>query len=215
MGKGKSKKKKVRITQDQGNLLFVLSTNPILPEKLGEGEGGRTYNVAERGLASSYMVALYDRLKGLSGYHQTKKLVLFGPADNWTPPEGENTSKCRLKDPDRDVQIRIDREIRQGAFWCLLLALHPASGRVLPICNQADTAWPLADRLGLRSELEKEIGIDKAKDRSLELDDNSEFEKEDEEETEEEAEEETAGADGEKTEAKAGKTDDVAATVPV
>lgn len=209
MGKSKSegKRKKVRITQGQGNLLFALSANFSLPEKLGEKDHERKYNVADRGLAAKYAGILYDELKGLSDLYQSKKLFCFGPGENWKESETGAKETRTLKDPDKEVRIRINKQIRQGAFWSLLMALHPVGSMVVSVHNQADMAWPLADRLGLRSELEKEMGIDKVKDRSIELDDNAEFEEEEEEDAEGETEE--------KTEAKAGEKAEVEATVPV
>lgn len=197
MGKSKSKRKRklARITQDQGTFLFRLSANFTLPEKLGGEKGdGEKYNVAERGLAGKNAGLLYDELKWRSDLYASKKMFLFGPAENWKSTKVGDGEKWDLEDPNAEVKIRINKEIRQGMFWCLLMALHPAGSMPASVYNQADTLWPLADRLGLRPELEKEMGIDTAKMRSLELEGNDEFEEDDPEDDGEEVEEEEEAA---------------------
>ena len=212
--KGKKKDRRVRITQGQGNLLLALSGNLSLPKELGEGDHQRKYNVGDQGLAAKHAGLLYDELKGVSDLYQSKKLFCFGPGDNWKKSAAGAKEEWTLIDPAKEVKILINKEIRQGAFWSLLMALHPAGSMLVSVHNQADMAWPLADRLGLRSELEKEMGIDKVKDRSFELDDNKEFEEE-EEEDEGDAEEETEEKTAAKTEEEAGKKAEVEDTVPV
>lgn len=195
MGKSKRKRKLVRITVDQGTFLFRLSANFTLPEKLGKGKGDEgTYNVAERGLAAKHAGVLYDELKWRSDLYASKKLFLFGPAENWKSTKAEGGEKWDLEDPSVEARIRTNKEIRQGVFWCLLMALHPAGSMPASVYNQSDTLWPLADRFGLRPELEKEMGIDTAKMRSLEVEGNNEFEEDDPEDDGEEVEEEEEAA---------------------
>lgn len=193
----RSKRKLVRITQDQGTFLFRLSANFKLPEKLGGGKGDEgKYNLADRGLAGKCAGILYDELKWRSDLYASKKMFLFGPAENWKNTKVGDGEKWDLEDQDAEVKIRTNKQIRQGVFWCLLMALHPAGTLVSPVYNQSDTLWPLSDRFGLRPELEKEMGIDTAKMRSLELDEGrSEFEEDDPEDEgkEEEVEEPEAG----------------------
>jgi hypothetical protein len=52
--------------------------------------------------------------------------------------------------------------------------LHPGSQGRLPASSQVEVAWPLAERLRLKKMLRKDIGLETAVPRRLDLDDTEE-----------------------------------------
>ena len=163
-----SKENKPRITLEQGQLLLRLSANFNLPDKLGEGD---TFNVADQGIAAEEVRALYRELKARSPiYLKTRSKLVFGPADGWTKTAVENGEVYEVKDEKMKVELRLDPNSHMGAYWCCLVALHPASSIVSNVGTQEDVLWPLAETLRLTNMLKKGIGIDKAQHKRLELD---------------------------------------------
>lgn len=160
---------RITITVDEGQMLFERAAAFALPEKLGDAK----YDIAERGLAAEDVRALWRELRGRSTLYQTKKLVLFGPADAWENKGivGETTQYRAEHGHETTVKIRLTKEGRAGAFWCLLLALHPSSPVQVGASKREEAAWPLAEKLRLVGELRRETGLERARRRELTLDD--------------------------------------------
>jgi hypothetical protein len=159
-------KEKIRITQEQGNLLLQTAGNFSLPEKLGD----TPFNVADRVLAAQDVATLYRELKAHSPKLQKDRMLFFGPSDNWEEQEVEGGKAIKLKEPNREVEIRIDEDMRSGAYYCLLTMFHPASQQLRFAGTQSDVLWPLAKRLRLVKALQKELGVEKAQHKRLDLD---------------------------------------------
>jgi hypothetical protein len=164
------KHEKVRITCQQGNALLMASAGFILPEKLGE----TTYNVADRSLAEQDVGMLYRELKSRSPILQKDRKICFGPTENWKKPSGDPNVGREMKDVELEVNITLSEDARSGAFWCLIAMLHPGSQGRLPASSQVEVAWPLAERLRLKKMLRKDIGLETAVPRRLDLDDTEE-----------------------------------------
>lgn len=165
-----SKDTKVKLTCEEGQALLRVASNFSLPEKLGEA----SYNVAERGIADIEARALYRMLKAYSPMLQRpERWLLFGPQDNYREIKGDNgAAGWRMMDTSKVVEVRLDEEAESGAMWCLILAVHPASPMCQPVGMQEDIFWPVAEKLKKVNALKKEIGLDKAKPRRWESDDD-------------------------------------------
>lgn len=170
---------KVRITQGQGNLLLLAATTFVLPDKLGD----TPYTIVDRSIAEQEVGRLYQELKSRSPLLQKKgknRSYVFGPIDNMYE-EAENGRKWwEINDTDREVEISVDDDVRNGIFWCLLLNLHPGSPRRIPASTQVEVAWPLAKRLEIEEEIRQEIGMEKARPRRLILDSERQKKREEE-----------------------------------
>lgn len=165
---------KVPITAEQGNVLFNQAATFALPEKLGE----TPYSIADRRMAGDDAGDLCAELKSRSPRYIKDRQILFGPSDNWTEKEEEvpgtsppqKTKYMTLVDPKLKVEIRVTDNARHGAFWCLLLMLHPDTQGRIRAGNQEEVVWPLADAFRLRGMLQKELGIENKARRELRLD---------------------------------------------
>lgn len=157
------KEMKLKITQREGQQLLEIANDFVLPEKIGE----TVYSIAERALAQTCVsVHLYRELKSRSPFVQFEAKSIFGPKDNWEIGNPGWT----LKEPDRMIEIRLSEDAREGMYWCLFSALHPASRYCRAAGIQAETIWPLAERVRITSQLRKDLGIDTAPHRKIELD---------------------------------------------
>ncbi len=182
-----AKERTILISQDQGQLLLRLAETFALPKKLGETD----YVLVERGVASLAAQQLYLELRSRSPYLlQIKdRMVLFGPKENWEafrlpiPLVGGGEKEIdsnRLKDPEKEIEIRLNKDAEDGAFWCLLMAIHPESPVVSPVSQQVGVVWPLIERLRLKGALLQVIGLSDAPRRRIDLDPEPENGKEQE-----------------------------------
>lgn len=159
----------VKVTQSQGNVLYLLASGFALPKELGENT---KYTPDVQITAAEAVLALRTELRSRSPLITgPKRLMLFGPADNWEP-SGEKKDEYILEDPNRLVKISLSENVLEGIFWCLVVSMHPCSQIVLPVGNQQDTLWPLAAACRLTSVLRDELGLTKAKHRRIDLDED-------------------------------------------
>lgn len=137
-----------RITHEEGQFLLRYSGGVRIPEKLGEEK----FDLAERSFADDALSSLRSVLKTYSPILQRDRRACFGNADNWTPQDG-NGAAWKMIDPDRTQEVRFNEDAIDGAYWCMLLALHPASPAPMNPGEIGDVVWPLARKLGLTSAL--------------------------------------------------------------
>ena len=121
-----SKDRKFDLTQEEGHSLFVTAALFGLPEKIGEKE----YTIADRGIASDEVRALYRELRSRSPLFQgRKRAVLFGPGDSWKKKEmkKDGVQDWDLEKPETIVPVKLSEDAHAGTYWCLLMVLHPES----------------------------------------------------------------------------------------
>lgn len=149
--------KVVTVTVAEGNNLFQISLGFALPEQLGD----KKYSIAERALADRQVGKLFLLLRRESPiYTGPKRAAAFGPESAWEKFEGKSgLENYRIVDPDKTVELTLKKDIKSGAIWCLLLMLHPQSRVVLSAGQQAETVWPLAEKLGCVRMLRDEVGL--------------------------------------------------------
>jgi hypothetical protein len=155
---------KVRITVEEGQTLLRFAQGFALPPGLGE----TPYTPSERGLACRDAQLLWAKLKSLSPALKDQRRLCFGPLKNWTPTD--NGEPWVMSAPDAEIDLGLTEDEHSGAYWCLLLAVHPSSEHVLGAGSQRDIAWPLATKLRISGELEKDLGLDRVKHRRINLD---------------------------------------------
>lgn len=140
---------KVRLTCEEGNILFQIAAGFALPEKLGD----QTFTVADRGIAADEVKELYLALKAYSPMAQkAKRLLIFGPLDN-LGPEAVNRDGVKYREfinPKLEVEVRLNEDAVSGAVWCILGAVTPASGdrMSLAVEAQSELLWPIAAKFG-------------------------------------------------------------------
>ena len=164
-----SKRRKVRVTCQQGNALLMSAASFTLPEKLGETQ----YSVADRGLAEQDVGMLYRELKSHSPMLIKEKRYCFGPIGNWKlakKDDGVRDGTMEMIDIGLEVELSFSDDALSGAFWCLVSMLHPGSNLRLAASSQMEIAWPLAELLRLKKMVRKEIGLETAGPRRLDLD---------------------------------------------
>lgn len=166
---------RVELPQMHGQVLLNLALNFNLPEKLGED----SFSLVDRKIASEEVNELFLELKSRSPGMSfiRNRQYLFGPMDNWRETKNEEKKGHELKDLQKEVKFRLSENARTGAFWALLLALHPASSLCMGTADQAEIIWPIAKRFKMKNHLRKELHIDNEKHRRIDWDDEEEAEK--------------------------------------
>lgn len=169
MAAEKKRDVKVSITAEEGQALLRIAASFGLPEKLGDGQA---YNVAERALAAKDAQLLYRELRARSPILQKERRICFGPDSNWMQEKSDDNGADRWKMASFSlpVELKLSEDALSGAYWSLLLMLHPSSPAALNAGSQEEVAWPLARKLRIFSALEKAIGLDKAEHKRLDLD---------------------------------------------
>lgn len=165
---------KVRLTCEEGQNLLNVASSFMLPEKLGD----TNFSVADRAIAGDEVRRLYRELKAYSPMTlKPERWILFGPADNFTKTVTDRGQEAhRMVDLVLEVEMRLDDDAMSGLAWCLLVALHPSSERVLaPAGVQEDILWPLAAKVGRTKAIRELIGFSKGTPRRWKVD--SEYEK--------------------------------------
>lgn len=162
------KERKVALTSEEGQGLLRVSAGFSLPERLGAD--GPAYNVADRALSARDAQTLYKELRSRSPLLVKDRRLCFGPGDNWRKEPSENGERWSMVDTLLEVAVALSEDASSGAYWCLLLMVHPASPIVLNAQSQADVAWPLAKKLRFVNALEKATGLDKAEHKRIDLD---------------------------------------------
>lgn len=163
-----SKEEKFKLSVEEGQQLLLICHNFALGEKLGD----TPYNVMDRALATEEVRALYRELRSRSPLmHRPERWLLFGPGDNYQDVKGTNGNVGhQTLNLALEVEVSLSEEALSGAMWCLLAALHPASGQTRGAGLQEDVFWPLARKLGLSKAIRKEIKLEEAKPRRWERD---------------------------------------------
>jgi len=146
------------VTMEQGQLLLKRALTFTLPEKIGDK---LSYTSEQRAIASMDVVELYRILREHSPMVSMKHIACFGPEDIWQPVgnSGDAEASWKLITPDAKLRIAFSEAARSGAYWCLLLHVHPLSKDVLSAGYLAETIWPLAEALRFEATLRKAIGI--------------------------------------------------------
>lgn len=151
--------KNLRLTLEEGQMLFQVSSTFSLPEKLGES----TYSVADRAISGDEVRLLYRELRSRSPLAQkAERWQMFGPEDAWeevTNEGGKIGYKMKPSRKDEIVSIKINDDIVSGIVWCLLVSVHPASVTVRNLTTQEEILWPLADKVKRRKILRESIGL--------------------------------------------------------
>ncbi len=166
-----SEKRKVTLTHQQAQALFVACVSFVMPEKLGDDP----VPPMERRDAEEEVLYLYRELKPLSPlYLKSKQFSLFGPADNWVKKDvtvqGQTVANHEFKNPDLEIKLTLDEDAYLGAERILQLRLHSGSGKSSPIWEREDVLWPMAARLRLTKKLRRLLKLDDRQKRRLELD---------------------------------------------
>jgi len=162
-----AKEMKVKITQEQGQVLLMTSGSLKLPERF-EGEE-RSYSIPDRANANDEMLTLFRELKSRSPLCVTERRLCFGPRDNWAI--GPKDDEATLTEPTKEVEIRLDDNARNGAYWCLLARLHPGNKEMGGASEQDEILWPLAKKLAMMKELKKDLRLEESKRRKIAFDD--------------------------------------------
>lgn len=166
----------VKISAEEGQALLRVASSFGLPEKLGDGQ---PYNVADRALAAKDAQLLYRELKARSPLLAKERRLCFGPMSNWVREDRtEGADRWKMEDFSLSVEVKLSEDALSGAYWSLLLMLHPASPVALAAGSQEEVAWPLATKLRLVNALEKAIGLEKATHKRMDLDPDPEDESE-------------------------------------
>lgn len=188
---------KVKLTCEEGDLLFRISAGFGLPEKLGK----HTLGVGDRAVAADDVRALFRLLRTYSPMAQTsKRLILFGPADN-REKKTESAIRCDgcgrevrvesvtypLINPDLEVEVKLDDEALSGAVWCILGVVFPGEGEkvALAVQVQNDIIWPIAAKLGRTKAIREFVGYSEGTPRRWKTDEDYSKEKKAEEKPEE------------------------------
>lgn len=159
----------LRLTTEEGQGILRIAINFQLPEKLGE----KQYTFIERSLAADEVKKFYKALRDQSELLKGKKrYILFGPARNYLEYKDEkgNVNHSTV-DVDLEIPIGIDKDAKSGAIWCLIVALHPGSPLYQRAGEHYSTFWPIAEKLKCVRAVQKEIGLDQAKPRRWDFDD--------------------------------------------
>lgn len=159
---------RVKLTMEEGQQLLGCTGNFLLPEKLGD----TSYNNAERGYAAMCVGVLYRQIRAVSpAIHGPERQNLFGPVENWISHE---KNRWEPVNPKASVKVSLNEDAVMGVFWTLVTTLHPGMSAISRLVAAPQLAeevfWPLANKLGLCSMVEKEIGISRTMVRKLELD---------------------------------------------
>lgn len=157
---------KAKISLLQGHLLLETAYTFTMPESLDK----TSYSTVERAVAMQCVAKLFRELKAHSPKLQgPEKLSIFGPSEFW---KKETNGSWTMKDPDVNIEIRLDDDAIEGAYYCLLVLLHPSSPRKAPVGAGVmdDILWPLAKTLRLYSMLERDLGLQSAIRRKIDLD---------------------------------------------
>jgi len=159
---------KVKLTTDEGQQLFLMASNFVLPKKLGD----QAFSVADRGVAADEVRALFRAMKGYSPYAQTgERRTVFGPKKCWEEiKDGEKVSGHRMLDHDHETEVRLSEDAVSGVVWLLLLAIHPQEdeskqGREIPPFNvgaQDLFIWPVAEKVKKVKAIREFMGMNKA-----------------------------------------------------
>lgn len=163
---------------EEGNFLMKASSGFALPQSLGDRQ---KFTHQDRSQAAHETGRLWKALKKVSPLNKKpERYVLFGPEDNFREIKNESSKiGYRMIDLDLPVDIELNADGVSGVTWVLLLSLHPMSPNVQSVMTQEEIVWPIAERFGVRRELEKEIGLTEAKARRWKTDE--EYVAEDEE----------------------------------
>lgn len=161
---------KLNVTHVQGQALLRYAAGARVPERLGD----ETFDLCQRALADDEMRRLRQTLRSYSPLLQAEHRLCFGEADNWRR-DGEDGAQFRLLDPLREIEIRLDEEAATGAYWCLLLMAHPASPVAVNLTDLDEIVWPLAEKLGVRRQLTRDLKLDHRRGRRLVRDDSPEW----------------------------------------
>ena len=149
----------MKIKHVQGNVLLkLLGAGIVFPEKLGKEE----FDPAQRAFANDEIRAFRKVLMSYTELWALKRKALFGQASNWKQTSASADS-WELVDQDLEIEIKMDDEAERGLFWVLLLIIHPGSPFQLGVETQDDTAWPMVEQLGYRSEIRDMIGLSQRK----------------------------------------------------
>lgn len=151
---------------EEGQLLLRTASHFALPEKLGEG---KAYTPSERSLASKDVQKLYLALKRRSPLLERDRRLCFGPESAWDQTGPDNWKMRQGLDMSVPFEVE-DEDVRSGVYWLLLLSLHPSSPVMLTASQQVEVGWPLAQKFRLRKKLEKDIGLEGAEHKRLDLD---------------------------------------------
>jgi len=159
----------IAVTQEEGQALMVIAERFFLQERLGESK----FSTADRAQAESEVcLHLRRELKRHSPLcRPPERRVLFGPEENFSPQykDGQIVDYI-IVDTQIEVDLVLHEEALAGAYWCLLVALHPDSQHHKIAGVQGDVLWPLAAKLRVVKELRKEIKLHDAKPRRIKRD---------------------------------------------
>ena len=144
------------INQEHGQVLLQIVKNFSLPEKLSD----LNYTPEDRAQGADDVRHLLRSLKEVSPLLKgSRRLIVFGPPDSW---EEKSKDNFQLADRGQNVEIQLPEAGRMGAYYCLLLGLHPESKPFCDILSQEEALWPLAESLGgLHHQLRKDLKLDR------------------------------------------------------
>ena|SRR3990172_162975 len=166
----------IRIDHEQGQFLLLVTGQMGFPEKVAD----IAFNVGDRSIANDCMRSLYRELKSRSPLAVRERKSCFGDPEAWeeflaTDKAGNKVPSMRLKKDFRGVEVEVSfveegqSPSFDGAYYCLLLGLAPGVMEY-GVGYQNDYLWPLAAKLRLTKKLRKDIGLEGATRRVIELD---------------------------------------------
>lgn len=151
--------KNLKLTAEEGQILFQISSTFSLPEKLGK----IAYSTDDQSEAIEDVRFLYRELRARSPLSQRpERWQMFGPEDLWdeiTNGGGRVGYKMKPSRKDEIVLVNINDDVLSGVIWCLLVSLHPGSSALRNLTTQEEILWPIADKVKRTKILREMIGL--------------------------------------------------------
>ena len=152
----------IKFTLEQGNHFFRETRQVGFPAKVGS----REFSSDERVTFQHELQQLAKKLREYSPLYKTQRKLVFGPEDGWrlldpVKPDGPVVPI----DPDRTIEIPLNRKCRNAIYRLCYLWLHPESQGLLPPWQAEEMVWPIIEQLGNEAvnQMEKDIGLTNAK----------------------------------------------------
>jgi hypothetical protein len=149
---------KYRLSHQEGQFLMRYASILRVPSKIGDEE----FSLPIRTMADDSLRSLRGALKTYSPLTVSERKVIFGTPSNWHQTDESNWKQI---DPDLRIEVRLDEDAVDGAYYCLLFALHPDSESKVTLGEAGDIIWPLAEQLGLRTALRNALKLNAFKHR--------------------------------------------------
>lgn len=161
------KPRKIQITHSMGGHLLKFSSNPNVPNKIGD------IVLLPSDVSGAYrdIVAFYDLLKSYSPVAQREHIPVFGDEDNLDKREIEGGTLYKHKDDEKWIELTFENESQwEGMYWTILLMASPTTQNLMAVSVHSEVVWPVAKLMHRGGQLEKDLGLKAFRRREIEED---------------------------------------------